>query len=218
VPAVIRAPSPEALAALAAERIAGLLRSAVDEFNRATLALSGGTTPWATYEALRRQPAPWHDVTILQVDERIAPAGDPARNATGITERFAGMDVRLMPVDPPDPEGYATLLASLAGSPPVLDVVVLGIGNDGHTASLLPGDPVIRERERAVAVTGPYKGHRRMTLTFPVLDAARHLVLLAGGRSKRQAVAGLLAADPSVPAGRLAPDRLTVIADAAALG
>jgi 6-phosphogluconolactonase len=218
VPEVVRTPDPDALALTGAERIATLLGAAVEERGRATLALSGGTTPWATYEALRGEPVRWQDVTILQVDERIAPAGDPARNATGITERFAGLDVRLMPVDPPDPDGYAALLVSLAGAPPVLDVVVLGIGNDGHTASLVPGDPVARERKRTVALTGPYEEHRRMTLTFPVLDAARHLVLLAAGESKRDAVARLLAADQSIPAGRLVHERLTVIADTAALG
>jgi 6-phosphogluconolactonase len=217
-PAVVRVPDPDVLAAVAAERIAGCLRAAVDERGRATLALSGGTTPWATYDALRGQQVRWDDVAILQVDERIAPAGDPARNATGIAERFAGLDVHLMPVEPPDPDTYAARLASLAGAPPVLDVVVLGIGNDGHIASLVPGDPVSCETERTVAVTGPYQGHRRMTLTFPVLDAARHLVLLAAGTSKRDAVARLLAADPSIPAGRLAPDRLTIVADAATLG
>jgi 6-phosphogluconolactonase len=218
VPAIVRAADPASLAVLAAERIAAMLRAAVDERRRATLALSGGTTPWATYDALRHEPVPWEAVAVLQVDERIAPEGDPARNATGVTERFAGLDVHLMPVDPPDPDAYAALLVSLAGAPPVLDVVVLGIGIDGHTASLVPGDPIAQATDRPVAVTGPYQGHRRMTLTFPVLDAARHLVLLAAGESKRAAVGRLLAADPSIPAGRLAPDRLTVIADMAALG
>jgi 6-phosphogluconolactonase len=217
VQAVVRASDPASLAVLAAERIAAMLVAAIAERGRATLALSGGTTPWATYDALRQESVAWDRVAVLQVDERIAVAGDPARNATGIADRFAGLDVHLMPVEPPDPEAYAARLLALAGAPPVLDVVVLGIGDDGHTASLLPGDPVAGERERTVAVTGPYQGHRRMTLTFPVLDAARQLVLLAAGDSKREALARLLAADPSIPAGRLARDRLTVIADAAAL-
>jgi 6-phosphogluconolactonase len=203
---------------LAAELIAAILRAAIDGRGRATLALSGGSTPWATYDVLRSQPVVWDRVSILQVDERIAPAGNPARNATGITDRFAGLDVRLMPVEPPDPDGYAALLVSLAGTPPVVDVVVLGIGDDGHTASLLPGDPVAEMTDRTVAVTGPYEGHQRMTLTFPVLDAAGHLVLLAAGESKREAVDRLLAGDRSIPAGRLRPDHLTIVADSAALG
>jgi 6-phosphogluconolactonase len=217
-PAVVRAADPDTLAVVAAERIARMVRAAIDERGRAALALSGGTTPWATYDALGREPLRWDRVAILQVDERIAPAGDPARNAGGIADRFAGPDVHLMPVDPPDPDGYAALLVALAGAPPVLDVIVLGIGDDGHTASLLPDDPVAEVTDRTVAVTGPYRGHRRMTLTFPVLDAATHLVLLAAGASKREAVGRLLAGDRSIPAGRLRPDRLTIVADTAALG
>jgi 6-phosphogluconolactonase/glucosamine-6-phosphate isomerase/deaminase len=119
-----------------------------------------------------------------------------------------------MPVEAPDLEDAARLYESEL--PDVIDLVHLGLGLDGHTASLLPGDPVLDVSDRLVAVTDEYEGFRRMTLTYPALDAARELVWLVTGETKRDVLARLLAGDESIPAGRISNPHQLVIADAAA--
>jgi len=176
---------------------------------------------------LATEDVPWERVDVLQVDERIAPAGSPERNWTHLRESLAAAPLlpeRLhpMPVDAPDPEraahDYARLLAHLAGEPPVLDVVHLGLGGDGHTASLVPGDDALGVREVDVTVTGPYQGRRRMTLTFPAIDRARAVLWVVTGGDKSKMLERLLRADRSIPAGRVRADRALALADRDAAG
>ena len=202
----------------AVERVARLVgeRARASE-SRFSLALSGGSIAADLSHALADEDIPWERIDVFQVDERIAPPGHPDRNLTGlISELPAGarQDLRAMPVEEDDPDAAAARYA--ASLPPSLDLVHLGLGPDGHTASLLPGDPVLDVRDRLVAVTREYEGRRRMTLTYPALDAAREVVWLVAGASKRDALAKLLARDESIPAARVAAARQLVVADAAA--
>jgi 6-phosphogluconolactonase len=209
---------PPATAERAAEYVAEQAARAIADHGRFTLAVSGGHTPWVMFPRLAGQ-MPWEKVTIYQVDERVAPDGDPDRNLTHLRSSLppgGAADVRAMPVDVHDLEAAA---ADYARSlPDRLDLVHLGLGSDGHTASLIPGDPVLDVRDRDVAVTGEYQGRRRMTLTYPALDRARHVLWLVTGEDKADALRRLRAGDPSIPAGRVAAEHALVIADAAAAG
>jgi 6-phosphogluconolactonase len=219
---------PDALAAAqaAATRIAAEARAAAAARGRFVLAVSGGRSPWQMLEALAGQDVPWPAVHLVQVDERVAPAGDPDRNATHIAlsllrrAPLADDHVHLMPVEDADlgaaAARYSRTLADLAGTPPVLDLVHLGLGPDGHTASLVPGDPVLGITDADVGLTGPYQGHRRMTVTYPLLDRARRVLWLVTGDDKPAMLARLAAGDPAIPAGRVRPDHAVAFADAAA--
>ena len=209
---------PAAVAQRGAEVIADRARSAVDDRGTFMLAVSGGHTPVAMFAALGELDLPWDAISIYQVDERIAPAGDDERNLTHLMASLptpARERVIPMPVEAADVTAAA---AEYAAALPALDLVHLGIGDDGHTASLVPGDPVLDVTDRAVAVTGNYRGRRRMTLTYPALDAAGEILWIVAGEDKRDPVAKLLAHDPSVPAGRVAAERMLVLADRAAAG
>ena len=182
-----------------------------------SFAVSGGTTPMEMFRALEDEQPPWQETTIYQVDERVAPAGHPDRNLTHLLAALspaAHGSVRPMPVEDPDLEQAAARYA--AELPAQLDIVHLGLGPDGHTASLVPGDPVLEVSDRMVAVTGEYGGRRRMTLTYPSLDAALKIVWLVTGRDKRDAVARLLARDTSIPAARISNLRQLIVCDAEA--
>ena len=221
-------PDPGAVAIRAAERIAQVAREAVTERGRCALAISGGTTPWRACSALSEQEIPWERVHLFQVDERVAPSGDPERNyfhlKNTLIDRIAipSANVHPMPVEEDDlDEGarrYESILRRIAGTPPVLDLVQLGLGEDGHTASLFPGDDVLRIVDADVAVSGIYKGRRRMTLTFPAIDRARCILWLVTGSGKIEALGRLRAGDRSIPAGRVRSDRAVLLADAAAQG
>ncbi len=217
-----------AAARRAAEVIAAAAHAAVRARGRFCVAVSGGRTPWRMLRVLAALPLPWPQLQLFQVDERVAPAGDAARNLTQIAlallahAPLPAAQVHAMPVEAADLDAaaraYAQLLAVHAGAPPVLDLVHLGLGADGHTASLLPGDPVLQVGDAAVAVTGPYQGHRRMTLTYPVLERARCLLWLATGADKRAMVARLRAADATIPAGRVRQACALLVTDRAAAG
>jgi 6-phosphogluconolactonase len=167
-------------------------------------------------------------VHVVQVDERIAPAGDPERNLARLRESLLDraalppQQVYAMPVEEADLDaaasGYARTLERIAGVPPVLDLVHLGLGADGHTASLVPGDPALEVTDRDVAVTRAYMGRRRMTLTYPILNRARRILWLVTGADKVAMLPRLLAADVAIPAGRVNPERALVLADSAAAG
>ena len=215
---------PGAVAARAAEVIALDARAAVSRRGRFSLALSGGRTPWAMIQALIQLELPWAHVRVLQVDERIAPAGHADRNWTGLSTLLSSsMDhsnMAPMPVEAADLDSavgrYQQTLAEIAGRPPVLDLVHLGLGVDGHTASLIPGDAALDIEHSDVAMTGEYQGRRRMTLTYPVLNRARHVLWVITGGDKAAMLARLLRRDPTIPAGRVSADHTTVIADRAA--
>jgi len=168
---------------------------------------------------LAGQDVPWVSITIYQVDERVAPEGDADRNLTHLRANLppgARVDIRAMPVGARDLERAARDYAR--SLPSHLDLVHLGLGPDGHTASLVPGDPVLDVADRDVAVTGEYRGRRRMTLTYPVLGRAQLVLWLVTGEDKVDALRRLLAGDRSIPAGRVAAASALVVADAAAAG
>lgn len=198
-------------------------RAAVAARGRFLLALSGGHTPWRMLRALAAERVPWPGVHVIQVDERVAPDGDPDRNLTHLRESLLAHaplrpeQIHAMPVGSPDLEAaglrYAQTLSDIAGAPIVLDLAHLGLGPDGHTASLVPGDPVLDVTGADVGVTGPYQGRRRMTLTYPALNRARRIVWLVTGRDKAEMLARLWAGDQSIPAGRVRRDQALVLAD-----
>jgi 6-phosphogluconolactonase len=201
-------------AALIEASLAGRLRNA----DRVSFAVSGGSTPWAALERLAMADLDWNRVDVFQVDERIVPADDPLRNLerlhAALTDRVAAQ-LHPMPVDAEDLEEAAASYAAIL--PRQIDIVQLGLGADGHTASLVPGDAALASIAD-VAITDPYQGHRRMTLTFAPLDRAGEIIWIVTGAEKRDAVRRLLRSDASIPAARIAGDRATLIADRAALG
>lgn len=219
-------PDAGAVAQKAAEIIAAEARSAVAARGRFIMAVSGGHTPWQMLRDLAGQEVPWEGVHVVQVDERVAPAGDPDRNLTHLQEsllRHAPLrpeQIHAMPVESADLDAaakrYATTLQEIAGSPPVLDLAHLGLGPDGHTASLVPGDPVLNVTDADVALTGIYQDKRRMTLTYPMLNRSRRILWLVTGSDKVAALARLRDGDVSIPAGRIERDRAVVLADRAA--
>ena len=197
--------------------IAAAARDAVAARGAAALAVSAGRTPWRMMAALGDEDVPWDQLTVWQVDERVAPQGDEDR---GLTHLLASLPhpVRLveMPVDGDADALEAHAAAYAAGLPSRFDLVHLGLGADGHTASLVPGDPVLEVDDRDVAVTGEYQGRRRMTLTFPVLDRARAVLFLATGAEKAEPLRLLLARDPSIPAARVRAAEQVAVVDRAA--
>jgi 6-phosphogluconolactonase len=217
-----------ATAQAAARIVAALARQAVAERGRFVAAFSGGHTPWLMLRALAGENLPWDKVHIVQVDERVAPAGDPDRNLTHLHESLLdhvpipASNVHAMPVEALDPGAaaaqYALTLQGPAGSPPVLDLVHLGLGPDGHTASLVPGDPVLEIANVDVGVTGVYQGRARMTLTYPILNRARRILWLITGAEKAGMLVRLRDGDQSIPAGRLRRDIASILADRAAAG
>ncbi len=210
-------PDPAAVARRGAEIVSACAAEAIAARGRFTFAVSGGHTPWAMFAELPTS-LPWERIALFQVDERVAPDGDPERNLTHLLESLphgaAVEAVRAMPVDANDLEAAAAAYA--VGLPDAFDLVHLGLGADGHTASLVPGDPVLDVSERDVAVTGAYQGCRRMTLTYPVLARARRLLWLVTGADKTEALQRLREGDQSIPAGRVAREQALILADAAA--
>jgi 6-phosphogluconolactonase len=216
----------QVVARKAAAMIAGEARAAVAAHGRFVMAVSGGHTPWIMLRALADAQLPWGKIHIVQVDERVAPPTDRDRNLAHLRESLLDHaplppdHLHAMPVDAPDldcaAQQYAQTLRGVAGFPPVLDLVHLGLGADGHTASLVPGDPVLDIIDTDVAVTGPYQGRRRMTLTFPMINRSRRTLWLVTGREKAGALARLRDGDPSIPASRVLQDRALILADRAA--
>jgi 6-phosphogluconolactonase len=211
----------------AAKAIASEARTAVAARGRFTLAVSGGHTPWMMLGALADEDLPWPSIHVVQVDERVAPAGHADRNLTHLRDSLLDHSpispdhIHAMPVESPDLDSaardYAALLSQIAGSPSTIDLVHLGLGPDGHTASLVPEDPVLAITTRDVAVTGIYQGHRRMTLTYPIINRARRILWLATGREKAAELRRLRQGDVSVPAGKISQSQAVIFADQAAL-
>ncbi len=218
----------DAVAREAARVIAAEARAAVAARARFVMAVSGGKTPWQMLRALCDEDVPWKRMHVVQVDERIAPAGDPDRNLTHLRESLlehaplAPERIHAMPVEEMDLEAaaqsYARTLEQIAGTPPVLDLAHLGLGADGHTASLVPGDPVLNVHDRDVALTGFYQKRRRMTLTYPILNRARRILWVVTGAEKTEMLARLSNADVSIPARRIRKEHALVLADRGAVG
>jgi 6-phosphogluconolactonase len=217
---------PDGVALAAAATISADARAAVAARGRFALAVSGGRTPWIMLRDLANQDVPWAGIHVFQVDERVAPEGDPDRNLTHLRESLIEHaplrpeQIHAMPVEAADLEAaamqYSVDLRDVAGAPPVLDLVHLGLGPDGHTASLVPGDRVLSVTGADVALTGIYQGRRRMTLTYPTLDSARRVLWVVTGSEKREMLRRLLQGDASIPAGRVRREQAVVLADRAA--
>jgi 6-phosphogluconolactonase len=215
-----------ALAHRGAQIVADAAREAVAQRGQFTLALSGGSTPEAMLRALAGEDVPWDGVHLFQVDERVAPDGHADRNLTGLADSLLSRvplppgNAHPMPVQANDLEAaaraYAEELAAVCGAPPVLDLVHLGLGDDGHTASWPPGDPIAEVSDRDVAVSPIYRGRRRMTLTVPAVNRARRVLWLVSGTGKAEMLARLVVGDRSLPAGLVRPDDAVVLADQAA--
>jgi 6-phosphogluconolactonase len=218
----------DAVARAAAATIAADARAAAAARGRFLMAVSGGHTPWIMLRDLVAEDVPWKSVHVMQVDERVAPSGHPDRNLTHLHESLlqhaplSPEQVHAMPVEWPDlgaaAAEYERILREIAGSPPVLDLVHLGLGADGHTASLVPGDSVVDVTDRDVAVTGVYQGRRRVTLTYPTLNRARRVLWVVTGKDKAAMLRRLRDGDTSIPAGRICRDQALVLADRAAAG
>lgn len=220
--------TPEDLARDAAQLVAKLARETVTRRGAFAWAVSGGRTPWAMLDHLTALDVPWPSVTIYQVDERAAPEGHADRNFTHLEAALIGKtplkpaQIIAMPVTQLNlnsaAQAYASWLVQQLGSPPVFDLVHLGLGTDGHTASLIPGDGVLEVQNVDVSATGVYQGRRRMTLTYPAINRARQIVWLVEGEGKREMLRRLLAHDGTIPAGKVEHARATVMADRAAAG
>jgi 6-phosphogluconolactonase len=214
-------PSERDAAQRGADLIAAAGRAAVDERGSFSLAMSGGRTPWAMLAILSdHEEMPWAQTSLFQVDERVAAPGSEDRN---LTHMVLGLSMENQPALRPMPVTQRDLEAAARdyeeSLPERLDLVHLGLGPDGHTASLVPADPVLEVRDRRVAVTETaYQGHRRMTLTYPAIDSAGQVLWLVTGPSKQEALAKLLAGDRSIPAGRVENDSMAVVADEGAAG
>jgi 6-phosphogluconolactonase len=216
----------ESVARVAAKLIAEEARRAVTTRGRFVMAVSGGKTPWKMLRDLARESVPWNALHLVQVDERIAPTGDPDRNLTHLRDSLLSHaplraeQIHAMPVESENLESacacYTQTLREIAGSPPVVDLVHLGLGPDGHTASLIPGDPVLDIVDADVALTGIYQGRRRMTLTYPLIDRSRLILWLVTGSEKAGMLVRLCGQDNSIPAGRVRSDRSQALADHAA--
>jgi len=213
-------PDADAVARRGAALIAAAAHDAVAARGHFAFAVSGGRTPRTMLRALAREQLPWDRCELFQVDERIAPLGDRDRNWRMVPATLIaalGERAHAMPVEEVDLESsadrYAAALARACGKPPVLDLVHLGLGPDGHTASLVPGDPVLDVAESEVALTGVYQNRRRMTLTFPVLDRARAVLWIVTGADKRDAVARLRSGDRTIPAARVAAKEQRLVVD-----
>ncbi|MGZ5352241.1 MAG: 6-phosphogluconolactonase [Actinomycetota bacterium] len=207
-------PDAEAVARRGAEILAEAGRDAVARRGSFTLGASGGRTPRTMFALLADAGLPWESVGIWQVDERVAPDGHEDRNLTGLLAALpseARDVVRPMPVTDPDLEAASQRYA--AALPPALDVIHLGIGDDGHTASLVPGDPALDVADRDVVVTGSYRGRRRMTLTYRAIDRSGLGLWLVTGSDKAAVLRPLLEHDPAIPAGRVRTARRIVLAD-----
>jgi 6-phosphogluconolactonase len=221
-------PDAASLAKRAAGVIAADARAAVAARGRFVMAVSGGKSPWVMLADLADEDVPWANVHVFQIDERIAPAGDPDRNYVHLRDSLLQHapippeQIYAMHVEDPDSEAaakkYAQTLESVAGKPPVLDLAHLGLGPDGHTASLIPGDPVLKVTDRDIAVTGVYQGRKRMTMTYPVINRARKIMWLVSGKDKVNALGKLRAADASIPGGRISQTQALLLADKDAAG
>ena len=207
--------SADEAAAEAARMIEIAGHNAIRERGRFDLAISGGTTPWKMLELLAGSRLPWSKTSLFQVDERVAPSGSPERNLTRIVLTLpltCQASIRPMPVGSEDREAACQVYDF--SLPDRFDLIHLGLGPDGHTASLVPDDPVLDVTDRRVAMTDrEYQGTRRMTLTYPALDAARRILFLVTGEGKQEALSRLVAGDRSIPAGRIENREALVVTD-----
>jgi 6-phosphogluconolactonase len=217
--------NPEQASLGAARFLAAEARESIVARGQFLAAFSGGISPWPMLEAWAGEKVPWENVQIGQVDERVAPADAPERNLPRLRKALQGSglhseQIHAMPVESTDlgsaVHNYALALQMIVGIPPALDLIHLGLGADGHTASLFPGDPVLEVVEADVALTRVWNGLRRMTFTLPMLNRARRLLWLVTGAEKAPVLASLVRGNASLPAGRVRQDNAILFADRAA--
>lgn len=213
---------PHRWARRAADLLATGITTAIGHRGHCLVALSGGSTPAPVFEMLAQRALPWSQVTFTQVDERLAPLGAPERNLTAQLEALGNLPARWIPLPIDDPasapdsdalDEFIHELEALTGRPLAIDVMHLGLGDDGHTASLVPGDPIVDETDRLVGVTDDYRGSRRITLTRPAIDRAGLAVWVVAGANKAGPIAQLMAGDPTIPAGLVRPHESVIVAD-----
>jgi 6-phosphogluconolactonase len=209
---------PAALAKAAAAYVADRARAIQARAATFTFALSGGKSPWAMFETLAHDDVDWSATRIYQVDERVVREDNDLRNLKSLRVALKGTNapIEAMDVDADDLNVACSNYAALL--PKRFNLIHLGIGPDGHCASLVPADPVLDLTDRLVSLSGPYQDTLRMTLTYPALARADQLLWLISGADKREALAKLLAGDHSIPAGRVVAGASLVMADRAALG
>ena len=213
----------EALAKAVADRIANFGRASIEQNGQFCLAVSGGTTPSKMLGELATRPVPWDKVHLFQVDERVAPDGDPSRNLTilrsVLLDRISlpAQNLHAMPVTSDDLQAaavsYGKEMKRVCGEGRGLDLIHLGLGDDGHTASWPPGDPIFEITDRDVAVVGPFNGLRRMTLTPPAVNATRSILWMVSGEKKAGVLRRMLEGDPELPASRVRRSGAVVLAD-----
>jgi 6-phosphogluconolactonase len=224
-------PDPAALARHVAEWMTSAALAAKGTFR---VSLSGGSTPKTLYGLLAsdefRSRFPWQLVSWYWGDERFVPYDDPASNYRMTREAMLAKapvpaeNIHPIPTDgtPQDAaRRYERTLRQASGATarPLFDVTLLGLGIDGHTASLLPGDPVLEERERWVAVVSHGRPEIRITMTYPALDSSRRVAFLVTGREKAAILQTIRAGGSQVPAARVRPlGELIWFVDRAAAG
>jgi 6-phosphogluconolactonase len=207
---------PGAVARIGAAFVARQAQQAVDRRGSFHFAVSGGHTPWAMFAELTSETVPWEAVVVYQVDERVAPPDDPDRNLHHLQDALGSAPARVQAMPVNDEDLDAAALAYGNTLPEHFDLVHLGLGPDGHTASLVPGDPVLAVTDRLVALTQPYQGRVRMTLTYPALARAQQILWLVTGNDKKVPLSKLMAGDTTIPAGRVDAGASLVLADQAA--
>lgn len=221
------APTPADAGQLAGRLLGAVLAVAIRKRGRACVALSGGSTPEPLYAALASQVLDWSAVHVFQVDERVTPRGDSARNLTLLEDLLVNRgplsrrNLHPMWVERADLDdaaaAYEAELREFAGEPPALDAIHLGLGTDGHTASLFSGDPALQVQEQGVAATGEHAGYRRLTLTLPLINRARSIIWFITGAGKAELLEELRAGGGPFPGARVSRRRAVIVADAAAL-
>lgn len=206
----------------AAALIAAQARRSIAARGRFTMALSGGSTPRPMLGYLAAEDLPWERIAAVQVDERVAPIDSGERNIQTLRDTLGGVlgrrQIYPMPVENDNDlngaaRDYGDQLNTLAGTPPVIDLIHLGLGGDGHTASLTPADAALDVTACDVTATGVYQGRRRLTLTYRAINNARRIVWFINGASKAAMLARLLRGDTGIPAGRVRRDTAVVVAD-----
>lgn len=202
-------PDPETACLEAARSMTRTLEAVLRERDQAVLAVSGGSTPWPMLATFFKSPLPWPRIHLFQVDERLVSPKSPERNWSHLVPLLPpGIQCHPVPSDP-SAQGddlarlYEAELIRISGNPPRIDLIHLGLGGDGHTASLAPGHAVLAIEDRWVASVGAFHGEARLTLTRPTLNRAVHRLWLACGSDKQEALARWIARDPAIPAGRV---------------
>lgn len=208
----------DTLAQAASDYVADRARGVIDRGDTFSFAVSGGTTPWLMFEKLTNDLVEWDHTRIFQVDERVVPADSDLRNLKSLRQSLLGTDAPIEPMDVENPDLDAACRDYASRLPESFGLIHLGLGPDGHCASLVPNDPVLEVTDRAVAISGPYQDTMRMTLTYPALARGDQLLWLVSGADKHDALEKLLASDPSIPAGRVEAGASLIMADRSARG